>query len=180
MYPHRIRLRGPWLWSRGDASGTLTLPGALADAGPTTFARRFGYPGTIDAHERVWLMLSAGAATLNGTALGEEMAHDVTDLLRPRNELIVHIDAATPGEVALEVRATAYLCDVERDGRIVRGRIAGEADRPMDLYLIAGRRTVAQAEVRAGERFEIDGAAGDDVRVELVNGAVVWYLQRLT
>ena len=72
MYPHRIRLRGPWDYEPlarrpGDAdlplppSGRMTMPcrwadGGLADfEGLVRFRRRFGYPGRIDAYERVWL-----------------------------------------------------------------------------------------------------------------------------
>ncbi|MGL4554244.1 MAG: hypothetical protein ACRC33_24025, partial [Gemmataceae bacterium] len=160
MYPHRIRLRGPWEWSRGDDSGTLVLPGALAGVtGPVTFRRRFGYPGTIDAHERVWLLTAGGAASVNGVPLGEGLASDVTPLLRPRNELTVVTDAGTPGEVALEVRATAYLADVRAEGDAVVGRVVGAADGPLDLYLIVGRYTAAQASVRAtpeGTAFALD------------------------
>src|SRR5438128_996759 len=78
MYPHHIRLRGPWECEpliravrRPDgAVQTLSGPvpparrvrmpchwltGDLADfTGRVRFRRRFGYPGQIDAHARVW------------------------------------------------------------------------------------------------------------------------------
>jgi hypothetical protein len=185
MYPHRIRLRGPWEWQAGEASGTIVLPGSLAGvAGRVTFRRRFGYPGTIDTHERVWLLAGSGAATLNGVPLGAGVAFDVTALLRPRNELGIEVDGPTPGDVALEVRATAYLADVEMKGGTITGRVVGEAAGPLDLYAIASRHTVAQASVRAtpeGTPFVMTAERGDGgVRVELVNGAVIWYSIPLT
>src|SRR5690349_7428873 len=98
MYPHRIRLNGPWevepIARRVRAAdGTaqvvegllpparrMTMPcrwdeGGLGDfAGRVRFRRRFGYPGRIDPYERVWLTFDgvAGSAdvSLNGQALG--------------------------------------------------------------------------------------------------------------
>src|SRR6516162_1600298 len=72
MYPHRIRLRGPWeceplRQQGGNAEQALpppfrmTMPcrwseGGLPDfSGRVRFRRSFGYPGRIDTHERVWL-----------------------------------------------------------------------------------------------------------------------------
>src|SRR4051794_34362239 len=119
MYPHRIRLRGPWecaplarLVRRADGSqawdseglppqGRVTMPGRWRDGGLRDFAgrvrlrRHFGYPGRIDAHERVWLTCAGleGVADvrLNDVPLGRRTGadgpfeFDVTDLLRPRN-----------------------------------------------------------------------------------------------
>src|SRR5262245_63563747 len=80
MYPHRIRLRGPWeceplIPAVRRADGAVqTLPDPappprrvrmpchwladdLADyTGRVRFRRRFGYPGRLAAHERVWLI----------------------------------------------------------------------------------------------------------------------------
>src|SRR6266581_1383182 len=91
MYPHRIRLRGPWEYealapAAGDqplplpAPGRMTMPCAWGDgplagfAGRVRFRRRFGYPGRLDAHERVWLTFAGAsdraAVSLNGTPLG--------------------------------------------------------------------------------------------------------------
>ena len=82
MYPHRIRLRGPWECERIEMlghglptvppllrHGRETVPPArrvlmpcrwidagLADFhGNARFTRRFGYPGNIDESEHVWL-----------------------------------------------------------------------------------------------------------------------------
>src|SRR5881227_2389651 len=98
MYPHRIRLRGPWECEplarsvvRADVTRELRqeelppkcrmlLPCRWSErglhdfAGRVRFRRRFGYPGRIDAYERVWLTF-AGAGdrslvALNGSELG--------------------------------------------------------------------------------------------------------------
>ncbi len=102
MYPHRIRLRGPWecqplarcvLRANGrtefvttDLPGPLrmTMPcrwseGGLKDfAGRVRFRRRFGYPGRIDDNERVWLTMGEVDGTadvwLNGQSLGRHDA----------------------------------------------------------------------------------------------------------
>ncbi|HEV3255599.1 MAG TPA: hypothetical protein VG013_01840 [Gemmataceae bacterium] len=138
MYPHRIRLRGPWDYeplARTVTSdeplplkGRVTMParedeGGLANfAGRVRFRRRFGWPARIDVHERVWLTFAGVEAVadvwLNGQSLGRHEGSgpcefDVTALLQIRNELTVEVEAASgsglSGEVALEVRDTA--CD---------------------------------------------------------------------
>lgn len=136
MYPHRIRLRGPWEYEplarreppTGDLppAGRMVLPcrwreGGLGDfVGRVRFRRRFGYPGRIDPHERVWLTFAGVDATtevsLNGRFLGrhegasEPFEFEVTSLLQPRNELMVEVESAGNGglwgEVAMEIRAT--------------------------------------------------------------------------
>jgi hypothetical protein len=100
MYPHRIRLRGPWVFeplarlirlpdgtSRYTASDLpapfhMNMPGRWRDAGLLDFAgkallkRRFGLPRRLDANERVWLTFAGAHASakvsLNGQALGEQ------------------------------------------------------------------------------------------------------------
>src|SRR5260370_5370654 len=97
MYPHRIRLRGPWecqplarsvIVANGRKEITTTdLPaarkmimpcrweeGGLKDfAGRVRFRRHFGYPGRIDENERVWLIFTgvegAPEVWLNGQFL---------------------------------------------------------------------------------------------------------------
>lgn len=113
MYPHEIRLRGPWqyrvLSTPGPSTGTLTVPGFLQhqrlgnDNGPIELSRNFNWVARLEPTDDVWLVLDkvAGSATirLNGKALGH---HDifwdrfrflVTDLLQPRNELVVTLDS---------------------------------------------------------------------------------------
>jgi hypothetical protein len=238
MYPHRIRLRGPWDYEPLAYSapqrhllppaGRMSVPCRWADGGlagfdgRVRFRRRFGYPGRIDSYERVWLTFAGAAAqaavALNGTALGLHdgegaFEFDVTDLLRPRNELVVDVEgpaesAGLWGEVALEVRCTAYLrgvrlwAEAEGDGwrAHAAGEVVGAAERPLDLYLVVGRSTAAYESVSAaaeGRPFHLvsdklggsggparaaERGDGADAKVDLVDGATVWYTcgRRLT
>ena len=179
MYPHRIRLRGPWQWRSATATGTLTLPGHLSESGVVTFVRRFGLPSNLEAHERVWLLrpeASLAIATLNGQPLPPGEAWEITSLLQPRNELHLEIEG-TPGEVALEIRATAYLSDLSWHEGQIHGRVVGFAERALDLYALGPSGTQAQASVaasEAGTAFALR-PEGPVERVELVNGAVIWY-----
>jgi hypothetical protein len=138
MYPHRIRLRGPWeceplLWLSDKAEQPLPPPcrirmpcrwdeGGLAGfVGRARFRRSFGYPGRIDVHERVWLTLSgigiAAEVRLNNHLLGRRSTaceFEVTSLLLPRNELVMEIEGPAEqggwwGDVALMIRCTAFL-----------------------------------------------------------------------
>jgi hypothetical protein len=198
------------------------MPCRWAEAGLTEFAgrvrlrRRFGYPGTIDACERVWLTFGGceghGEVSLNGTVLGVVEGEggaefEVTSLLQSRNDLAVDLEGPEQGglwgEVALEVRRTAYLRGVRlwREGTVVRatGEVVGSVT-GLELYLIVGRRTVAYRELKAdggigrndttpvrtppGLPFELSGAAeegeaGEAGKVDLVGGAVVWYTVEL-
>ena len=223
-YPHRIRLRGPWdcepLERRppGDLPPPrrMTLPcrwadGGLADfTGRVRFRRRFGYPGRIDDYERVWLTFEGAsdcaAVRLNGADLGEHAGDgafefDVTKLLRERNELVVDVEGAAErgglwGEVALEVRCTAFLRGVRTWAEAAKlhaaGLVVGEAERPLDLYLLLDGATAAYTTITAapaGAPFHIiaekpsprgEAQAGEAGRpsvaqIDLVNGAVVWY-----
>jgi hypothetical protein len=203
MYPHRIRLRGPWdcepLAHPAAAPFQAAMPCRWAEAGrpdlegPIRCRRRFGYPGRIDSHERVWLTFAGVAdcadVTLNGTALGSITGpadFDVTALLRPRNELVADVEGpGLWGEVALEVRCTAYLRGVrawvEQSDLHVSGQVVGFADKPLDLYVIADRSVLAEAQVTAepgGRLFHLAArwtGQAVSVQVDLVNGAVVWY-----
>jgi hypothetical protein len=173
-------------------------------------SRRFGYPGRIDAHERVWLTCAGlsdrAEVWLNGQALGTctgAFELEVTALLKPRNELVLEVDGPAEGggvwgEVALEVRCTAFLRGVRAwavpPGVLhVAGEVVGWADGPLELYVILGRYTAAYAAVTAGAegvpfhlmaadlpperwRAEEGGAEpGPVLRIELVKGASVWY-----
>jgi hypothetical protein len=218
MYPHRIRLRGPWTCEplfRLEHDGAriavdlpaafrMTMPGRWQDGGlqdfrgGVRFSRRFGYPGRIDTCEHVWLTFEGAenraTASLNGTLLGtwEGAAEfEVTTLLQPRNRLMVDVEAPRPdgglwGEVAMEVRAAAFLKDVAfrlthgASPRLVAtGQVAGCASRPLDLYLFAGGQFLAHRMVEAGQRFELAAAAAADLtalRIELVDAATIWYV----
>lgn len=228
MYPHRIRLRGPWecepLLRRGDNATDplppfrMTMPcrwcegGLRGFTGRVRFRRSFGYPGRIDTFERVWLTLAGiggvGEVRLNEHLLGSIRSaaeFEVTSLLRPRNELTVEVEGTAEegglsGEVALEVRCTAFLRALRRSAILsksgielrVGGEVVGVADRPLELYLLLDRSVVGYQAVTAkteGQPFEIivpdlpamkwRGPEGRfqvlPVQVDLVNGAVVWY-----
>jgi hypothetical protein len=180
--------------------------------GRVQFRRSFGYPGRIDAHERVWLTFAGiggdAEAQLNNHPLGliaTASEVEVTALLRPRNELVVEVEGTAEqgglwGEVALEVRCTAFLRDLRQSAILigdrvelrVSGQVAGAAERPLELYLLLDRSVVGYQVVTAaveGQPFELvvpdlpatqwKGPEGRfkslPLQVDLVNGAVVWY-----
>jgi hypothetical protein len=223
-YPHRIRLRGPWECEpiiRIPETGVpapphrrMTLPcrwnqGGLADfAGRVRFRRRFGFPGRIDTFERVWITCAGVTATADVSLNGRQLGHcanafdfEVTSLLQVRNELIVDVEGPADsgglwGEVALEVRCTAYLKDIvtkyqkeDQNARLqVSGQVVGTAERPLDLYVLCDGSTVAYTTIDAdagGRSFQLlsDELAAEQlqarprhlVRVDLVNGASLWY-----
>src|SRR4051812_10655240 len=114
-YPHPIRLRGPWEYQPLACAearplpppGRIVAPSRLPDfTGRVRLVRRFGYPGTLDAEEHVWLRLPplppGSGVALNGTALaGVAREYDITESLRPRNELSIDLDIG-PGSPAWE------------------------------------------------------------------------------
>ena len=226
MYPHRIRLHGPWevepvarlvRHTDGSVPGPvppairMTMPiqwqeGGLKDfAGRVRFRRRFGYPGRIDTYERVWLTFERfpgpSDVSLNGTMLGHPEGHqpvefDVTQLLKERNELVVQVDVPDDesglwGEVALEVRCAAYLRSVgarriegERPTLEVTGEVVGTAAGPLELYILVDGATQHYGFVEAkadGMPFRVQVIPGSAVkfnhvvRVDLVQGAMLWY-----
>lgn len=224
MYPHRIRLRGPWECEpltrlpQGEPGSVpplppplrMTLPCRWADGGlrdftgRVRFRRRFGYPGRIDADERVWLTFTGvegqAAVTLNGTFLELGAAtgsfeYEMTALLQNRNELVVDLEGSAErggltGEVALEVRRTAFLRDVrvwlvsQPGGGVelhATGSVVGTATEALDLYVILGRFTAAQSVARPlpeGQPFHltaVDVIPDPMAKVDLVGGATVWY-----
>ncbi len=219
LYPHRIRLRGPWecipLHTAIDGASVpapvrMTLPcrwaeGGLTDfAGRVRFVRRFGYPGQIDPTERVWLTFGGieGIAeiTLNGQRLGQREAnrpfeYEVTSLLRERNELRVEVEGPTTGglwgEVAMEVRRTAFLRDLrgvflpESHCLRVSGEVCGEPAPNLELYVLVNQATVAYTTTTSrpeGQPFDLHSdplpalpAGPQNFQVDLVQGAVVWY-----
>jgi glycosyl hydrolase family 2 len=224
MYPHRIRLRGPWectplARTAGQASPLpapcrVTMPCRWRDAGLgdfsgcVRFVRRFGAPRQIEVHERVWLTFAGAdaAATvwLNGALLGrhegacDPFEFDITSLLQPRNELRVDVEGSAEtggmwGEVAVEIRCTAFLRGTQvgtsstgATARLqVSGEIVGAAERPLEVYVLLDGSTVAYGQFPAGSFFRLDS---DDleperwrspeahvVRLDLVNGASIWY-----
>ncbi|MEX2560848.1 MAG: hypothetical protein WD403_13080 [Pirellulales bacterium] len=111
-FPHRIRLRGPWLYESlppGPVQkGRVQLPadwGGTRGAyfrGRVRYVRHFNWPGPLAVGERVWLVIEGvdarGAAILNGTWLGEidgyavPTAFDVHELVRQSNELVLEVE----------------------------------------------------------------------------------------
>jgi hypothetical protein len=138
MYPHRIRLRGPWEMDVVSLAGGLstvrvTMPapwneiGLEGHSGIVRFRRRFGLPRHLEDWERVWLVCQglAGRASwsLNGTkvvpAAGGEgvLEAKITPLLCERNELNVELKPGDPDrlvweELALEIRCRAILQNI--------------------------------------------------------------------
>src|ERR1700722_17883699 len=116
MYPHRIRLLGPWDYEvLPDAKvspepplrGRVTMPSDIASAGlpgfsgSLRFSRRFGMPRSRDSEEHYWLVFDAPAdslaVVLNERPLGKlagsgKFSFEVTGSLLERNliEVTVH------------------------------------------------------------------------------------------
>lgn len=195
MYPHPIRLHGPWeLHQTGQPSRMLIMPAVVAATGAVQLRRRFGMPRRIDDFERVWLMAEA----LRGSSIwrlnGEVIANlddgpaeiEITNRLHERNELSIEFPSATgdvglAGDIALVIRCAAFLVSVHawRSGDQVKvtGSVAGDGADPLEVYLIAGDRPCGYRKCRAGEPFELqaDRAVDDaEIRVELVNVSTVW------
>lgn len=204
MFPHRIRLNGPWQLQPVAREGQPTHepvrvahPCRWADAGLVGFAgtvrhvRRFGKPGILNPGEHVWLTGEdvAGSAdvSLNGVLLGTvsgPFEFPVTPLLFPRNEIVIAVTAASdsgglPGEVALEIRASAWLRGVARHEADIIGEVVGEADGPLDLYVLSENEATTHRHVGVGPFAVPVSATASGVRVELVCGGVVWGTVRL-
>jgi hypothetical protein len=123
MYPHRIRLVGPWEfdtlsvdgWGRDGstpAAGRVSVPVRWADmgladfSGAVRFRRKFGRPRRLDDWERVWLtcdgVTGRSSWRLNGADLQPpapadgRVEVDVTPLLQDRNELAVTVEGRGP------------------------------------------------------------------------------------
>lgn len=109
MSVHRIRLRHPWS-CESQAEGVL-------------WRRRFNRPTGLGPNDRVFVVLEGGGQGvlgLNEESLGrlggcdEPQAFEVTDRLRPSNELALLLETAArpsetspsvpPGEIRLEIR----------------------------------------------------------------------------
>jgi hypothetical protein len=170
MYPHRIRLRGPWEASyvvNGEwISQRVNLPSTWeqlqAATGPVTLTRSFGRPRVIDADESVWLAWDDLAAACD-IYVNEEWLHSLAGserggvrqfayALQDRNTLKVQFAQAGAanrplGEFALEIRGPVYLEEVRLEstakGRVVTGWVSGVQRRKLDLYLLANGRTVS-------------------------------------
>lgn len=201
MYPHRIRLRGPWeCIPEGGPERIVKMPGSFGQqgmagvSGPVPLRRRFGYPGRIDPWERVWLTFDdiAGVADIRlndqllATGQRGRAAFEVTGILGPRNVLETRLTVEDErgglvGEVALEVRAAAYLAAISATktpaGIAVQGHVAGEAADPLELYAMLDRRHVHYQTIAAGSSFAFTvPTPGERLRLELVWRAQIWYV----
>jgi hypothetical protein len=205
MYPHRIRLLGPWECEplapplppcRFVPPARLRDAGLADIVGVVRLTRRFGYPGRIDSYEHVWLTFAeiAGSAdiTLNDHAVASAVTgtaeFEITPLLASRNRLDVVLcadsDAAgLPGEIALEVRRDAFLRQVaahaDSDGAVhVTGRVCGSSVRPLEVYLLADGQHAAYSLVAADRPVALTfrmDRVPQTVRVELVCVAECWH-----
>jgi hypothetical protein len=198
----------------------MVMPCRLCDGGLVGFAgqvrlrRHFGYPGRIDPEERVWLTISALSESANIALNDQDLGScrqqdcpwesDVTSLLRQRNDLIILLTALGEtdglwGEVALEIRRTAFLRGVEVHSAgsgseptfRVAGQVVGFAERPLEVYAVLGGKTVAALTVQPSEvgrdfEFAFGKETLDDLhvdtdparrslRLELIDGGVIWY-----
>lgn len=209
MYPYRIRLRGPWEAEPLEPPGPIhrvTLPARFGECGlgecrRVLFRRRFGRPRSLDEHERIWLIgerVSGRAIIrLNGRLIGEidnaAFQFPVTEVIGERNELAFELAGSGPdtglwGDIALEIRCRAYLDNLattiaENGDLRVNGRIAGEGDERMDVYVLAEDATIGYGTCRVGDSFDIATDRKPEkitpLRVELVNGAVVCYVAEI-
>ena len=201
MYPHRIRLRGPWEVTASEFGplGRAHLPAGWSNlnlgegSGRATVRRRFGYPGRINANERVFLigegLKAAVPLRLNGHAIGvggpDRFAFDVTGSLEPRNVLEIDVEAG-PGrailweDIALEIRATAWLEDVAIQAGGVQGRVVGSCEGPLELYLLTDGQSCGYLVVTAGRPFHVPlEGRPQALRVELIHVSTVWYVVEL-
>ncbi|HEV3341281.1 MAG TPA: hypothetical protein VG125_13015 [Pirellulales bacterium] len=158
-YPHSIRLRGPWrfepltrslaapngqiLEQGGDLppAGRGTVPSDWGSTLGAEFRGRVGYrrsfnpPGSLDPHERLWLVIEGvdarGMVSLNGRRLGEVPGYavwssfEITNVVGPRNEVLLEVELPAGeapirpgrqnlpggpiGEVRLEVRSSRFV-----------------------------------------------------------------------
>lgn len=125
-YPHTIRLRGPWrfeplarsflaadgqiveLHENLPAAGRATVPSDWEShvgrnfRGRVRYRRSFNAPGTLDAGERLWLVVEGvdarGMVWLNDSCLGTVPGYavwasfDVTNHVGPRNEIALDVE----------------------------------------------------------------------------------------
>ncbi len=125
MYPHPIRLHGPWDYevlsgeTAGAKSGRVKLPcdwGASLGRefrGCVRYRRTFRSPSGLEPHEHVWLVCEGADARaevqLNGQPVGHIRGYalrsdfEITGLIREHNELL--LDVNMPAEsVAASLR----------------------------------------------------------------------------
>ena len=108
----------------------------------------------------------------------------MTALLGPHNQLEMQVRGVRIGEVAMEIRALAFLEGVRvsrADGKLqVEGRVVGTCAGPLELYILVDGRHALYRTIEAGQKFlaELE-EPGQSVRVELVHVSTVWYAVEL-
>jgi hypothetical protein len=196
MYPHDIRLAGPW-------------EQVAVSNGSPRLRRRFGRPRNLDEWERVWLITTERPSEitvpwlLNGTELIWSQRGDgflrsnVTEILRERNELLVEWGSPAGREsfkgAILEIGCRAYVEKVEFHSHPVNGgyslsvevRLLSEsADDPLELYALIDGESYGYCgplslagpvshEFRLDERAFASGASVT-LRIELICRSTVW------
>lgn len=108
MFPHIIRLHGPWQVGNplGDTwNGTINIPGTIfmAEEQGASLRRPFQWVAPLEEQEKVILLLEgvtpSARVVLNGAEIGSTTGRwdvhrfDVTARLKPRNELILHFES---------------------------------------------------------------------------------------
>ena len=176
-----------------EAARRVTVPCDLAQWGftnvPVVLTRKFGYPGRIEAHERVWLTLAesvgTAAITLNGQLLGEAQAapfeSDVTSLLGPAISLKSGFGGKRwrSGHGGSGQRLSQGREGPPRRRKALRGRHCGRHLRATPgVVCPCGRAPCALIErsTPAQSFKETLDEDGQTARVELVNVSQVWYV----
>lgn len=193
MYPHQIRLLGPWTAADGRR---VNLPVRLAELGPVPIrlARRFGAPRQLDDWERVRLIADEmnGAPAiwrLNGEKVVwiDSSAHlprraDVTTLLQPRNELVAEWtggDGSFAGAM-LEIGCRACIAAVNQTGLDIVVEVVSEStDDPLELYAMIdgesqGYRGPFHAAGSMVHAFRLEEPPQATAKVDLVCRSVFW------
>lgn len=172
MYPHRIRLRGPWELTSGDTPPVrVTLPAVWESIRSENqvnglhLCRRFGSPRELDVYESVWLIVVnqtvIGEWKLNGEQLPanvKPVPHleiDITRQLRQRNRLELRAERGEPGrpvwdEVGIEIRGEFFLRGVTlTDGNRVSGLAVGPERSGLELYVLRDGQSVLYERITA-------------------------------
>ena len=117
MLPHRMNLKGPWKYEwlseqsetavAFPTSGKIKMPQDWRstfgeEPGRVRFSRVFHRPTNLNPQESVYIVMDgiggASQISVNDVQLGihsdsvENVSFEVTDLLRPTNELIVEVE----------------------------------------------------------------------------------------
>jgi hypothetical protein len=147
-----------------------------------------------------------GTALGKGGGAGEPFEFEVTHFLQDRNYLQVDVEASGDDsyvweEVALEIRCRAFLRGVcvsattvgEKSDLHVLGEVVGTSEETLELYVLLDNATVAYAVVQPApegrpfhitveqlpqERWQQQDSAPHPIRVDLVNGALIWHTEQ--